>query len=126
MAGKRKTYMAEFKLAAVKMITEQKLSVAGRVNRSETGIAVRRLHFGFFGMFLSPPSHCSPKSPITHSGVSDEPVHRSVRPSRQSVACPAGPPRSGNAWRPHASKLLGFPHSRHFPKLHVGYLLHVG
>ena len=28
MAGKRKVYVAEFKLRAVKMITEQKLSVA--------------------------------------------------------------------------------------------------
>ena len=33
MAGKRKTYTAEFKLAAVKMITDQKLSVAEAARR---------------------------------------------------------------------------------------------
>jgi len=42
MAGKRKTYTAEFKLAAVKMITDQKLSVAETARR--LGVAEGRLH----------------------------------------------------------------------------------
>lgn len=42
MAGKRKVYTAEFKLAAVKMITEQKLSVA-EVGR-RLGVTENRLH----------------------------------------------------------------------------------
>src|SRR5262249_14361126 len=42
MAGKRKTYTAEFKLAAVKMITEQKLSVAEAACR--LGIRENLLH----------------------------------------------------------------------------------
>jgi transposase len=42
MAGKRKTYTAEYKLAAVKMITEQKLSVAEAARR--LGISENRLH----------------------------------------------------------------------------------
>ena len=37
MAGKRKTYTAEYKLAAVKMITEQKLSVAEAARRLDVG-----------------------------------------------------------------------------------------
>ena len=37
MAGKRKTYTAEFKLAAVKMILEQKLSVAEVARRLDVG-----------------------------------------------------------------------------------------
>ncbi len=44
MAGKRKTYTPEFKLAAVKMITEQKLSVAEVARR--VGITENRLHDG--------------------------------------------------------------------------------
>ncbi len=42
MAGKRKTYTAEYKLAAVKMITDQKLSVAEVARR--LGISENRLH----------------------------------------------------------------------------------
>lgn len=42
MAGKRKTYTAEYKLAAVKMITDQKLSVAEAARR--LGISENRLH----------------------------------------------------------------------------------
>ncbi len=42
MAGKRKVYAAEFKLAAVKMITEQKLSVAEVARR--LGVSENRLH----------------------------------------------------------------------------------
>ncbi|HVK16607.1 MAG TPA: transposase [Fimbriiglobus sp.] len=42
MAGKRKVYAPEFKLAAVKMITEQKLSVAEAARR--LGVTENRLH----------------------------------------------------------------------------------
>jgi transposase len=42
MAGKRKTYTPEFKLAAVKMITEQKLSVAEVARR--LGVGENLLH----------------------------------------------------------------------------------
>jgi transposase len=42
MAGKRKTYTPEFKLAAVKMITDQKLSVAEVARR--LGVTENRLH----------------------------------------------------------------------------------
>ena len=42
MAGKRKVYTPEYKLAAVKMITDQKLSVAEVARR--LGIAEGRLH----------------------------------------------------------------------------------
>jgi transposase len=42
MAGKRKTYTAEFKLAAVKMITDQKLSVAEVARR--LGVGENLLH----------------------------------------------------------------------------------
>ena len=42
MAGKRKVYTAEYKLAAVKMIAEQKLSVAEVARR--LGISENRLH----------------------------------------------------------------------------------
>ena len=42
MARKRKTYTAEYKLAAVKMITDQKLSVAEAARR--LGISENRLH----------------------------------------------------------------------------------
>ncbi|MDY3560571.1 transposase [Gemmata sp. JC673] len=42
MAGKRKTYTAEFKLAAVKMVTEQKLSVAEAARR--WGVSENLLH----------------------------------------------------------------------------------
>ena len=42
MAGKRKVYAAEFKLRAVKMITEQKLSVAEVARR--LGVSENRLH----------------------------------------------------------------------------------
>jgi transposase len=42
MAGKRKTYTAEFKLAAVKMVTDQKLSVAEAARR--LGIGENLLH----------------------------------------------------------------------------------
>ena len=42
MAGKRKVYAPEFKLAAVKMITEQKLSVAEVARR--LGVTENRLH----------------------------------------------------------------------------------
>jgi transposase len=42
MAGKRNTYTAEFKLAAVKMITDQKLSVAEVARR--LGVTENRLH----------------------------------------------------------------------------------
>lgn len=42
MAGKRKTYTAEYKLAAVQMITDQKLSVAEAARR--LGISENRLH----------------------------------------------------------------------------------
>ena len=42
MADKRKVYTPEFKLAAVKMITEQKLSVAEVARR--LGITENRLH----------------------------------------------------------------------------------
>ena len=37
MAGKRKVYTPEFKLAAVKMITDQKLSVAEVARRLDVG-----------------------------------------------------------------------------------------
>jgi transposase len=42
MAGKRKVYTPEFELAAVKMITEQKLSVAEVARR--LGVTENRLH----------------------------------------------------------------------------------
>jgi len=42
MARKRKTYTAEYKLAAVKMVTDQKLSVAEAARR--LGIGENRLH----------------------------------------------------------------------------------
>jgi len=42
MAGKRKTYTPEFKVAAVKMITDQKLSVAEVARR--LGVTENRLH----------------------------------------------------------------------------------
>lgn len=42
MARQRKTYAVEFKLAAVKMITDQKLSVAEVARR--LGVAEGRLH----------------------------------------------------------------------------------
>src|SRR5215210_5459675 len=42
MAGKRKVYTPEFKLAAVKMITDQKLSVAEVARR--LGVTENRLH----------------------------------------------------------------------------------
>ena len=42
MTGKRKTYTPEFKLAAVKMVTEQKLSVAEVARR--LGVTENRLH----------------------------------------------------------------------------------
>ena len=42
MAGKRKSYTAEFKLAAVKMILEQKLSVAEVARR--LGVGENLLH----------------------------------------------------------------------------------
>jgi transposase len=42
MAGTRKVYTAEFKLRAVKMITEQKLSVAEVARR--LGVTENRLH----------------------------------------------------------------------------------
>jgi transposase len=42
MAGKRRTYTPEYKLAAVKMITDQKLSVAEAARR--LGISENRLH----------------------------------------------------------------------------------
>ena len=42
MAGQRKVYTPEFKLAAVKMITEQKLSVAEVARR--LGVTENRLH----------------------------------------------------------------------------------
>jgi transposase len=42
MAGKRKTYTPEFKLAAVKMITDQKLSVAEVARR--LGVGENLLH----------------------------------------------------------------------------------
>ena len=42
MAGKRKVYTPEFKLAAVKMIAEQKLSVAEVARR--LGVTENRLH----------------------------------------------------------------------------------
>jgi transposase len=42
MAGKRKVYAPEFKLAAVKMVTEQKLSVAEVARR--LGVTENRLH----------------------------------------------------------------------------------
>ena len=42
MAGTRKVYTPEFKLAAVKMIAEQKLSVAEVARR--LGVAENRLH----------------------------------------------------------------------------------
>ncbi len=42
MSGKRKVYTPEFKLAAVKMITEQKLSVAEVARR--LGVTENRLH----------------------------------------------------------------------------------
>jgi transposase len=42
MARQRKTYTAEYKLAAVKMITDQKLSVAEVARR--LGISENRLH----------------------------------------------------------------------------------
>ena len=42
MASKRKVYTAEFKLAAVKMITEQKLAVAEVARR--LGVTQNRLH----------------------------------------------------------------------------------
>ena len=42
MTGKRKVYTAEFKLSAVKMITEQKLSVAEVARR--LGVTENRLH----------------------------------------------------------------------------------
>ena len=42
MTGKRKVYASEFKLAAVKMITEQKLSVAEVARR--LGVTENRLH----------------------------------------------------------------------------------
>ena len=42
MAGKRKVYTPEFKLAAVKMITEQKLSVAEVARR--LGVTENLLH----------------------------------------------------------------------------------
>lgn len=42
MAGKRKTYTAEFKLSAVKMVTEQKLSVAEAARR--LGVGENLLH----------------------------------------------------------------------------------
>ena len=44
MAGSRKVYAPEFKLAAVKMITEQKLSVAEVARR--LGVTENRLHDG--------------------------------------------------------------------------------
>ncbi len=42
MAGKRKVYRAEFKLSAVKMITEQKFAVAEVARR--LGVSENRLH----------------------------------------------------------------------------------
>ena len=42
MAGKRKVYTPEFKLAAVTMVTEQKLSVAEVARR--LGVTENRLH----------------------------------------------------------------------------------
>ena len=42
MTGKRKTYTPEFKLAAVTMVTEQKLSVAAVARR--LGVTENRLH----------------------------------------------------------------------------------
>ena len=42
MAGKRKVYTPEFKLAAVKMVTEQKLPVAEVARR--LGVTENRLH----------------------------------------------------------------------------------
>ncbi len=42
MAGKRKVYTAEFKLRAVKMITDQKLAVAEVARR--LGVSENRLH----------------------------------------------------------------------------------
>jgi transposase len=42
MAGNRKTYTPEFKLQAVKMVTEQKLSVAEAARR--LGVTGNRLH----------------------------------------------------------------------------------
>ena len=42
MARQRKTYTPEYKLAAVKMITDQKLSAAEAARRS--GISENRLH----------------------------------------------------------------------------------
>jgi transposase len=42
MAGKRRTYTPEYKLAAVQMITDQKLSVAEAARR--LGISENRLH----------------------------------------------------------------------------------
>ena len=44
MAGKRKVYTAEFKLSAVKMITEQKPAVAEVARR--LGVTENRLHDG--------------------------------------------------------------------------------
>ena len=44
MAGKRKVYAPEFKLAAVKMITDQKLAVAEVARR--LGVTENRLHDG--------------------------------------------------------------------------------
>ncbi len=44
MSGKRKVYTAEFKLSAVKMITEQKLAVAEVARR--LGVTENRLHDG--------------------------------------------------------------------------------
>ncbi|AWM42059.1 Transposase [Gemmata obscuriglobus] len=42
MAGKRKTYAPEYKLSAVKVVTEQKLSVAEAARR--LGVSENRLH----------------------------------------------------------------------------------
>ena len=80
MAGSRKVYTPEFKLQAVKMITEQKLSVAEVARR--LGVTENRLHDW--------------KKAVANKGADAFPGSGHLTPSRRN--CDGSEPRS-SAWR---------------------------
>ena len=81
MAGKRKVYTSEFKLAAVKMITEQKLSVAEVARR--LGVTENRLHDG--------------KKAVAKKGADAFPGSGHLTPSRRS-SDGSGPRSRASRW----------------------------
>ena len=81
MAGSRKVYTPEFKLQAVKMITDQKLSVAEVARR--LGVTENRLHDW--------------KKAVLRKGADAFPGSGHLTPSRRNSAA-SGPTSSGWRW----------------------------